>query len=203
MVDIDTGLNSPFHFRQVLASDPTKALLLLQQQQKYYDHVKEEDIIQICPEAWDISFEIGKRIKSNGGLGLFIDYGSLNIRDSRLRGIKNHKWVSPFSTPGEVDLSSDVEFASLKNAAEAGGNTKINVDLYLLGARSFGPITQKDFLMQMGIQQRLLDLLKSSKSAAEGKDLVRACDRLVSPDEMGNIYNFFAIGNCENIYGFP
>lgn len=121
MVDIESDETSPFHFRQVLASEPTKSLLLLQQQQKYYEDAKEEDIIQICPDAWDISYEIGKRIKKNGGIGLFIDYGSLHIRDSRLRGIKNHKWISPFSMPGSVDISSDVEFSSLKKAARMAG----------------------------------------------------------------------------------
>jgi NADH dehydrogenase [ubiquinone] 1 alpha subcomplex assembly factor 7 len=75
--------------------------------------------------------------------------------------------------------------------------------LIFVGANAFGPITQKDFLLQMGIQQRLLDLLKLSKSLSVKKDLTRACDRLVNPDEMGNIYKFFAIGNSDSIYGFP
>ena len=120
----DEVLNGSPHFRQVLAQDATKSHLLLEQQKQFYQDAKDGDIIQICPEAWDTTYNISNRIRDHGGVALFIDYGSLHIRDSRLRGIKNHKWVSPFSSPGLVDLSSDVEFASLQRAVEAAG-TKV------------------------------------------------------------------------------
>lgn len=193
LVDLHDVDNEDVQFRQVLAKDPTKSLLLLQseQQKKIYADAKEGDIIQICPEGWDISCEIGKRISNHGGSGLIIDYGSLHIRDSRLRGIQNHKWVSPFSSPGFVDLSSDVEFSPLKIAAETAGN-----------CHSFGPISQHAFLFNMGIDQRLRDLMKASKSAKQSKELIRAVDRLVGPEEMGNVYKFLALSNSKYLHCF-
>jgi NADH dehydrogenase [ubiquinone] 1 alpha subcomplex assembly factor 7 len=120
MVDIDdkTDLN----FRTVLAAEPTKSLLLLE----YQSHLKDRDlnsVVQISPDTIDITSEISQRIRNSGGFGLFADYGSDIVESDRIRGIKDHKWISPFSFPGKVDLSSDVEFSALKLASEKQGAT--------------------------------------------------------------------------------
>jgi SAM-dependent MidA family methyltransferase len=119
MVDIDN--ESELNFRQILALEPTKSLLLLE----YQSHLKDREldsVIQISPDTIDITSEIAKRIHESGGFGLFADYGSEIITTDRMRGIQNHNWISPFSFPGKVDLSSDVEFSSLNIAAEKQGD---------------------------------------------------------------------------------
>lgn len=120
MVDQDNSSDTALNFRPALSRESTKALLLFEVQ----EHLKARDIdtiAQISPEGWDITCEIARRIKENNGIALIADYGTENISTDRFRGIKDHKWISPFSLPGKVDLSSDVEFSSIKLASEKSG----------------------------------------------------------------------------------
>lgn len=64
-----------------------------------------------------------------------------------------------------------------------------------LGISSYGPISQKDFLLSMGIKERLLSLLQTTKSAEERKTLLMASDRLVDPKQMGEIYQFLVLSS--------
>ncbi|KAJ2993164.1 NADH dehydrogenase [ubiquinone] complex I, assembly factor 7 [Globomyces sp. JEL0801] len=149
--------------RNVLVPYKTKPLLLFEKQTQYED-AKIGDVIQICPDMWDLCCEISFRIAKNGGTGLFIDYGMENIRTDRIRGIKDHKWVSPFSTPGKVDLSSDVEFSAIKHAS-----------------------------LLSGIGARVMALMAGLKNEEERKQVIAAYERLTKPNEMGDIYQFCAI----------
>ena len=118
MFDIDD--KSEFNFRKVLAPEPTKSLLLLE----YQSHLKSRElnsVIQISPDTLDITSEIARRIRASGGFGLFADYGTDIVDSDRIRGIKDHKWISPLSFPGKADLSSDVEFSAVRIAAEKQG----------------------------------------------------------------------------------
>ncbi|KAI8893442.1 S-adenosyl-L-methionine-dependent methyltransferase [Globomyces pollinis-pini] len=180
VVDIDDTQSSDLHFRNVLVPYKTKPLLLFEKQTQYED-AKIGDVIQICPDMWDLCCEISFRIAKNGGTGLFIDYGMEDIRTDRIRGIKDHKWVSPFSTPGKVDLSSDVEFSAIKHAS------------LLSGANFVGPIKQGDFLKSMGIGARVMALMAGLKNEEERKQVIAAYERLTKPNEMGDIYQFCAI----------
>ena len=121
MVDIQDEDSQSDDFRPVLARHKTKPLLLLESQPQF-DDCKVDDIIQISPDTVDISYIIGSRIKEFGGAGLVIDYGLDKIRSDRLRGIKDHKFVSIFKDPGQVDVSTDVEFDAIKLAVEKAGN---------------------------------------------------------------------------------
>ena len=49
--------------------------------------------------------QIATRIGSTGGGALVIDYGheEVHSQGGSLRGIANHKFVSPLERPGEVD----------------------------------------------------------------------------------------------------
>jgi NADH dehydrogenase [ubiquinone] 1 alpha subcomplex assembly factor 7 len=121
MVDLDTSNQTPLHFRHTLAPTPTKSLLLLAHQMQY-ESADLNEIVQISPDTWDITTLISQRIKEQDGIALFTDYGDISIRTNKLRGIQSHRWVSPFSMPGQVDLSSDVEFGTIKLAAEKQGS---------------------------------------------------------------------------------
>ena len=109
-------------FRPVLAKHQTKPLLLLENQKQYND-CKIDDVIQISPDTIEISNIIGSRVQKYGGVGLIIDYGLEQIRTDRLRGIKDHRFVSIFNNVGEVDISSDVEFEAIKLATIKSGHS--------------------------------------------------------------------------------
>lgn len=120
MIDIEEE-EQVADFRPVISHHKTKSMLLLEKQ-KFYKDCAVGDIIQICPDSWDITCWLATRIKEYGGAALIADYGRENIRTDTFRGIKNHQFVSPYTDPGELDLSFDVEFSSIKNAAELNGN---------------------------------------------------------------------------------
>lgn len=55
-------------------------------------------------------------LMADGGLGLVIDYGAEHAFSSSLRGVRRHAIVEPFTTPGDCDLTANVDFATLRDA---------------------------------------------------------------------------------------
>ncbi|CAJ0755557.1 4556_t:CDS:2 [Entrophospora sp. SA101] len=130
--------------------------------------------------------QISKYIGHNkGGAALLIDYGQDFIQGDTLRAIRNHKFINPMSSPGEVDLSVDVNFQYLKEA--------IAIDNLV---NCYGPIPQSKFLLSLGISLRLMVLLRNpnvSKDPILKNELLQSYKRLVDPLSMGNIYKALAI----------
>lgn len=55
-----------------------------------------------------------KMIDATRAACLIIDYGKDEHMHNTLRGIRNHRFVDPLLSPGEVDLSSWVSFRQLR-----------------------------------------------------------------------------------------
>jgi len=128
-------------------------------------------------------------VKGEGGVALVVDYGGVQgARTLSLRGIRGHKFVDPFSYPGLVDLSVDVDFAALGVIAEAEG-----------GCRVLGPTTQGAFLQRLGLVERLERLAKGLQGKGEGgwegsvERLYGEAKRLAHPSDMGSVYKVIAI----------
>ena len=120
------------------------------------------------------------------GAALIIDYGpSSTVPINTLRGIRAHRRVSPFVNPGEVDISADVDFTAL---AEAAIDASEGIEVY-------GPVTQGGWLSQMGIRERAEQLLAMVKDESKRKEMDLGWKRLVEtgPGGMGNIYKVLAI----------
>lgn len=89
------------------------------------------------------------------GAALIIDYGPKDtVPVNSLRGIKAHGRVSPFAEPGLVDLSADVDFTALAEAACA-ASPAVEV---------WGPVEQGDFLTELGGELRVEQLLQGLKT---------------------------------------
>ena len=127
------------------------------------------------------------------GSALIIDYGPLDGIPSRsLRGICEHKFTSPFDNPGKQDLTADVDFGCIKDTA-----------LSIPGARVSGPISQRDWLISMGLSLRADRMIKAVVSngvndamAEKKRDSIRNdYRRLVGKEqgEMGQVYNVMSI----------
>ncbi|KAI9034383.1 S-adenosyl-L-methionine-dependent methyltransferase [Hyaloraphidium curvatum] len=180
MVDVDESPGSDLHFRYVLAPKPTPASGALSLVDRYRNF-RIGDRIEVSPECFRIGNEIAKRIHASGGTALIIDYGHDRISSNSLRAIKSHGFRDALSSPGESDLSVDVDFSQLRAAAEG-------------LAAAFGPVTQSRLLHELGIQARLEALLRSARSDGERKELVSAYDRLTSRAGMGETYKALALG---------
>lgn len=85
------------------------------------------------------------------GAALIIDYGPLDtVPVNSLRAIRKHKIISPFVYAGDADISADVDFEALADAAlEASPGVEVH-----------GPVEQGMWLTQLGIKERAERLLK-------------------------------------------
>ena len=100
--------------------------------------------------------------------------------------LRHHRPASPFSSPGLVDLSADVDFTAIAEAATLASD----------GVEVHGPVPQADFLKVMGIRERASALTKAHGAAESAAgDIEKAWKRLVDqgPSGMGKVYKALAI----------
>ncbi len=158
-------------------------------------------IIEVCPDASLYAAEFATRIGGSpqhpkpqpAGAALIIDYGpgDGSVPVNSLRGIRQHQRVSPFAEPGLTDLSADVDFAAIAEAAMQASE----------GVEVHGPVEQSGFLLSMGIRERAAQAEAPGKAAVRTKatavahDIERSWKRLVDrgPNGMGRVYKALAI----------
>lgn len=131
---------------------------------------------------------IADHIYNYGGCAAIIDYGydyEPNQRidySNSLQAVKNHKYHPVLSDIGYADISAHVDFNILKKAAE---HRKCSV---------IGAISQNKFLTSLGIDLRAKMLLKNA-SSLQGKAIMSGLERLISPQQMGDLFKVVAIYN--------
>jgi SAM-dependent MidA family methyltransferase len=93
--------------------------------------------------------------------------------------MRAHEFTSLLEAPGDCDLTSHVDFEALGKALQAGG------------AAVLPAITQRAFLMAMGLEQRMAVL--ASRADEGGRQLLqRQMTRLAGDDQMGNLFKVLA-----------
>ena len=110
---------------------------------------------------------------------LIIDYGyaTASVGDS-LQAVREHKYESPLTSPGEADLSAHVSFYELASV------------LHSCGLAIDGPVTQAEFLSSLGIIERGSRLMHANPARAG--EIETGLARLLAPNGMGT--RFKAIG---------
>ena len=201
------GQDKGLEFRLSLAKSSTPASMLMPEMSPRYKALKgtRGSTIEISPESHQYvqefahriggtsltgldgkSLETGSTPRIPAGAALILDYGPLsNIPVNSLRGIKNHRIVSPFASPGQVDLSADVDFTAL---AEAAIRASPGVEVY-------GPVEQGSFLQTLGISERATQLLRRVDDEEKKRSIESGWKRLVERGGggMGKIYKAMAI----------
>jgi NADH dehydrogenase [ubiquinone] 1 alpha subcomplex assembly factor 7 len=130
-----------------------------------------------------VAFDIGKRVR-NDGVALIVDYGHARQGlGETLQAVAGHSFADPLRAPGEADLTAHVDFAALALSAD------------IIGARSHGPVSQRDFLKQLGIDKRAAALKASAPEKAVAID--GALTRLTGTgsNEMGELFKVLAIAD--------
>ncbi|KAL1955470.1 hypothetical protein VTO42DRAFT_8496 [Malbranchea cinnamomea] len=205
--EAEAGQDKGLEFRLTLAKASTPASLLMPETSPRYKALKgtRGSTIEISPEAQQYAQEFAQRIgglfstspdgkplssgrpsRKPAGAALIIDYGPLStIPVNSLRGIRKHRVVSPFTAPGQVDLSADVDFTAL---AEAAIRASPGVEVY-------GPIEQGSFLQSLGIAERAAQLLRRVDDEEKRRSIESGWKRLVERGGggMGRIYKAMAI----------
>ncbi len=145
---------------------------------------KPGDIAEISPAREALAFDIGQRIRRDGGIALIIDYGAWVNRATgdTLQAVRHHEPADPLSAPGEIDLTTQVDFRRLGLAAAEGG-----ADVY-------GPVPQGPFLRTLGIEMRTAALLSRSNQE-QAKRLQEGLFRLTDASAMGEVFKVLALGS--------
>ncbi|MFZ5677764.1 MAG: class I SAM-dependent methyltransferase [Pseudomonadota bacterium] len=138
------------------------------------------DILEPAPLRDEVARELGARLAASPGAALIIDYGhAVSTPGDTLQAVRRHKFCSILDRPGEADLTSHVDFESLGAALKAGG------------AQTHGPVTQRQFLLNMGLEARAA-LLGQKAKPAERNVIGRAVERLAGENQMGNLFKVLA-----------
>ncbi|MCY1126051.1 SAM-dependent methyltransferase [Frigidibacter sp. RF13] len=137
------------------------------------------DLVELCPALAPISEEIARRIATNGGAALVIDYGGWHSLGDTLQALKDHRPTDPFAAPGEADLTAHVDFEALSLAFTRPG------------ARPSRMVSQGLFLERLGIGARAERLAAQLQGAALDSHLA-AYRRLTDTSEMGELFKVIA-----------
>jgi NADH dehydrogenase [ubiquinone] 1 alpha subcomplex assembly factor 7 len=137
------------------------------------------------------AMEIGRRIASDGGAALVIDYGHIesDIGDT-LQAVGQHAYADPLTAPGQLDITAHVDFQALRRAIEA------------MGAVGYGPLKQGEFLRRLGIETRAATL-KARATPAGAADIEQALLRLTGYSRSGMGMLFKAAAFAHPSLGVP
>ncbi|KAJ5569801.1 S-adenosyl-L-methionine-dependent methyltransferase MidA [Penicillium hispanicum] len=205
---VEEDIEGEPEFQLTKAKASTPSSLVIPEISKRYRSLKSQpgSTIEVSPESRIYAADFARRIggdassfqsskrnttsapqkKTPSGAALIMDYGTLStIPINSLRGIQHHKKVPPLSSPGQVDVSADVDFTSLAEAAIEGSD----------GVEVHGPVEQGDFLNALGITERMEQLLRKAGDDEHKKTLETGWKRLVekSGGSMGQIYKVMTI----------
>ncbi|KAJ2578577.1 hypothetical protein GGH95_003395 [Coemansia sp. RSA 1836] len=172
--------SSACHFKFVRARGVTSNAAMVLRDQRFDSLFDKGDRVEVSPESARVMIQLADWISANSGMGLVIDYGADWTQGDTFRGIKEHRFANPLSSPGSMDLTADVDFSYLRFAANG-------------RAKCYGPIEQGSFLHSMGIQARLQQLLQLTGDSKMQKDLVDCYKRLTDVHSMGRVYKVLAV----------
>jgi len=132
-------------------------------------------VLEISPAREDFMADIAAKIESQGGAGLFIDYGhDQSGYGDTLQAVKDHHYADILKDCGEADITSHVDFGRLSEIVMAK-----NLSVLLSG--------QGEFLKRLGIEIRAEQLAQKSDSISSG------LHRLIDDAEMGKLFRVMEI----------
>jgi len=147
---------------------------------------KEGDIAEFSPARRQFVEKVCVRLREQGGIALFIDYGYEKGHGDTLQAVKNHKYVGALEDVGEADLTAHVDFAALRD---------------IPGVSIHGPVRQGEFLLMGGIANRA-DFLKKDATPQQAGMIDAALKRLTGPHEMGELFKVMAFSDGKVDAGF-
>ena len=142
---------------------------------KDFDKLNEETTIEHSPFVLSHINQICDIILKNKGANLLIDYGKNDPYGDTLQSVFKNERSNLFNKIGESDYSSLVDFSNIEQIVE-----NKNLQYYQLK-------TQREFLLEMGINKRI-ENLSLNANEFERRDLLSGYERLVSKRQMGDIF---------------
>lgn len=146
-------------------------------------------VYEIAPAALALAEQIAQAVAAKGGAAVIIDYGydAPGVSET-LQALRRGQSLDVLAEPGASDLSAHVDFMALAAAGREGG------------AQVFGPVTQCNFLADLGIGPRAERLMIANP--LEARAIAQSVDRLVNPGKMGALFK--AIGFApKSVHSLP
>ena len=135
-------------------------------------------VLEVGLAGGEVMNRLARTVATQGGAILVVDYGYGRTQTGEtLQGVRRHQSADVLDAPGEADLSAHVDFEALGNVAAKAGLT-------------VQPLaTQGRFLIGLGINERAKAL--SGANPGSAADIAAARDRLVAPEQMGELFKAF------------
>lgn len=145
----------------------------------------EDTIVEVRPAATALLEELGRRGAQHGLAALIIDYGhTKHALGETLQAVRRHRYADPLADIGTADLTAHVDFATLADVARS------------VGLRVWGPTTQSEFLLRLGLAQRCEQLVAGADTA-KARTVSAAATRLVEHGQMGDLFKVVALTSAE------
>ncbi|XP_025161320.1 protein arginine methyltransferase NDUFAF7 homolog, mitochondrial isoform X2 [Harpegnathos saltator] len=174
LVDIVQETNEE-RFRYVLSQTVTAACKV------YLPPNEKRDHVEISPQCLVIMDYMSQFLWECGGFALVIDYGHEREKSDTFRAFYQHKLHDPLLRPGTADLTADVDFLLMKEIAQK--NNRLI---------TFGPVTQRRFLRNLGIDLRLKILLQNTTSIQK-QQIESGYHMITDKDKMGNCFKVLTL----------
>lgn len=137
-------------------------------------------IFEASPARAALMQQICERIRQNTGAALLIDYGSHQAGfGDTLQALYQHRFQDVFAAPGQADITTHVDFASLSTIATSLG-CAVKAE------------EQGEFLLNMGLLSRA-GQLGAGKSVAVQEQIRDDVERLAAPDQMGSLFKTLTV----------
>ncbi|XP_024940398.1 protein arginine methyltransferase NDUFAF7 homolog, mitochondrial isoform X2 [Cephus cinctus] len=175
LVDIDPVANNQEKFRYVISRMATPSV------KAYVSENEPRDHLEVSPQSIVIADHLSSFLYENGGFVLIADYGHDGEKTDTFRAFRQHQLHDPLINPGTADLTADVDFSLFKRIA-SNDNKLI----------TFGPINQRDFLKQLGIDIRLQMLLRNAPE--DQRDQIQSAYHMITDeDQMGKCFKMLSM----------
>jgi len=144
---------------------------------------KNQTIIEYSPLGMEYIKKIAKKINNKKGALLIIDYGYIEekMKDT-LSAIRKHNIANVLNQIGNSDITYSLNFNILKKIIK---NFKLKCQ---------GITTQRNFLINLGIEQRA-EILSKNLPFSKKADIYYRLNRLVNKNQMGNLFKVMLITN--------
>ena len=141
---------------------------------------QEGDIFEFHPDFASIA-EVLQRLANKPLAALFIDYGHIaSAFGDTLQAVRQHQYASVLERPGEADLTAHVDFEAFRRHCLERG---LAVD---------GPVTQGQFLLNLGLAERAQKLMSAARPEEIG--LIEAgVQRIADPFGMGGRFKVVCV----------
>ncbi len=136
---------------------------------------------ETCPAAQALMARLARRLATQGGAALFLDYGPAEsgLGDTLQAMRAQQRGLDPLAEPGAVDLTAHVDFAALATTARA------------QGASVHGPLPQGLVLTRIGLMRRAAMLAQARPRLAG--EILSGAERLVAAEGMGRLFKAMAV----------